>query len=1261
MKTKLAVFAEKFIEAGWLAAVIAVPLYFNIYSARTFEPDKITLLRSIALVMSLAWIVIMIEQVRGNSSSETPLTWPERVRLWLKKPLALPTSLLVLVYLISTLFSISPWVSVWGSYQRLQGTYSALSYIVIFALIAGYLRTRAQVDRLVAAIIITSIPVSLYGIVQRYGLDPLPWAGDVTSRVASTMGNAIFVASYLIMIIPLTISRLIESMTAIIKEEEASWGHTILSAVYIFALAIQVLTVIFSGSRGPMLGVLGASFVMGLLVVLTLRQLDEDSSRLSLKEVGSGIAFVFPIALVSALGGLAGYLFGRGLEGLLTLLNYQVEIVPMLGAALGVILGFLGIYTYMAAAKKGWRWLWLSWFSIAIFAIIFVLALNLRGTGLDPYLDPVRRLPGLDRLSNVTETESGTGRVRVLIWDAALQLVVPHEPLGVAGDDIVGQDRFNFLRPLIGYGPESMFNAFAFVYPPELAHVEARGSSADRSHNETVDSLVITGFLGFLIFYTLMVSIFYYILTWLGWASDKAAKRRLIIFLAGGSLLGAGVAYLSDGGDLTYIPLGLPFGLIFLGAVPYLIWQATGAQKIGSRITSPHLTLLLIGVLGAIIGHFIEVHFVFSIASTYTYFWVYAGLIVALARIGFSETEPTPAAETDEEATEAQAEATLPERQTGPKRGRKARRRAKKTVSLGVGAGGSQGENWEVWLSGQGLVMSIILMIITFDFITPQFQFTIGDQDSMSLLWMFLITWLIGLAIALSDIAIREGQWQTQVNWVLAAFLYPLTSLVYFGFYYLAQRIQFGQRVTVTALSDVLKAADVLVNGMVVFYIFLFLLLLLFALLLSWRQTRGAFMGKLWGLQLGFIFIIAPLAVWYFIGLKNIDVVKADIYLKEGNRYRDGRQWDQAIILHDTARAIDNDEDFYYLMLALDYQLMAQDPTLDATTQKDAWRKGEEIALTARAINPYNPDNTGNMGRYYFTIGQVFDNKRFEDALAFFEKATILAPSNVIYHNLWAQTYYILQDYQAAIARLQTSIEIDPEYPPTWALLGDTYAAMGNVDKALEAHSQAMRLNVSGSDGFSVFADQFLDQRLGFYISADRLEDIIEAMKTVAAERPDNERIPATIARTYILAGQPEQAKTYLEQAVTLGDNSNQTLKELANNYLTTNQFELALPLYQFIEQNTTTPDIETFSALGYIYAQQGNLDEAIRYNQLVIDNAPNDYDSLKNLALLHQQKGEFQEALSAAKRAKEMAPEAEAASWDQFITQLETQLADAS
>ena len=36
-------------------------------------------------------------------------------------------------------------------------------------------------------------------------------------------------------------------------------------------------------------------------------------------------------------------------------------------------------------------------------------------------------------------------------------------------------------------------------YPPDLAHVEARNASPDRSHNETFDSLAITGLLGFLL------------------------------------------------------------------------------------------------------------------------------------------------------------------------------------------------------------------------------------------------------------------------------------------------------------------------------------------------------------------------------------------------------------------------------------------------------------------------------------------------------------------------------------------------------------------------------------------------------------------------------------------------------------------------------------------------------------------------------------------------------------------------------------------
>jgi len=189
MQTKLSIFASKLIEAGWLAAVVAVPLFFNIYTARTFEPDKLTLMRSIVTVMILAWLIKLLEE--GWQSDDN--TFGERVKRWLKQPMALPTVLIVLTYLVSTVLSLTPHVSFWGSYQRLQGTYTFISYVIIFALMGTNMNTRRQVDRFITTVIITSVPVALYGIIQHNGLDPLPWAGDVTKRVASNMGNAIFV------------------------------------------------------------------------------------------------------------------------------------------------------------------------------------------------------------------------------------------------------------------------------------------------------------------------------------------------------------------------------------------------------------------------------------------------------------------------------------------------------------------------------------------------------------------------------------------------------------------------------------------------------------------------------------------------------------------------------------------------------------------------------------------------------------------------------------------------------------------------------------------------------------------------------------------------------------------------------------------------------------------------------------------------------------------------------------------------------------
>ena len=55
-KSKLDAWLSTVIEAGWLAALVIAPLFFNVFSSRVFEPDKISLIRTIALIMTIAWL-----------------------------------------------------------------------------------------------------------------------------------------------------------------------------------------------------------------------------------------------------------------------------------------------------------------------------------------------------------------------------------------------------------------------------------------------------------------------------------------------------------------------------------------------------------------------------------------------------------------------------------------------------------------------------------------------------------------------------------------------------------------------------------------------------------------------------------------------------------------------------------------------------------------------------------------------------------------------------------------------------------------------------------------------------------------------------------------------------------------------------------------------------------------------------------------------------------------------------------------------------
>jgi len=155
----------------------------------------------------------------------------------LRTAMVIPALAYVAVHLVSTIGSVFPQASLYGGYVRQQGTLTVLAYIGLFFLLAFNLRRRDQVNRLITVILLTSIPAALYGVVQKSGIDPLPWVGNVEARVASTMGNAIFIAAYLIMILPLTGYRLLsawkEARTSPAPEETPAARNRIQGRVYL--------------------------------------------------------------------------------------------------------------------------------------------------------------------------------------------------------------------------------------------------------------------------------------------------------------------------------------------------------------------------------------------------------------------------------------------------------------------------------------------------------------------------------------------------------------------------------------------------------------------------------------------------------------------------------------------------------------------------------------------------------------------------------------------------------------------------------------------------------------------------------------------------------------------------------------------------------------------------------------------------------------------------------------------------------------------
>ncbi len=184
MKNYIINLSNRIIEYSFYILFFFVPLILTTVNYELFEFNKMMLAYGLTLLIIGAWLIKTVI----NKKIE------------IKKS---PFDLFLFSQIISTIFTLDRYVSIWGYYSRFHGgLISTITYLLLyFAFITNF--PKEKIAKLFIIILSSATIVSLYGIAEHFGIDAKYWVQDVQNRVFSTLGQPNWLAAYLAVLIPI--------------------------------------------------------------------------------------------------------------------------------------------------------------------------------------------------------------------------------------------------------------------------------------------------------------------------------------------------------------------------------------------------------------------------------------------------------------------------------------------------------------------------------------------------------------------------------------------------------------------------------------------------------------------------------------------------------------------------------------------------------------------------------------------------------------------------------------------------------------------------------------------------------------------------------------------------------------------------------------------------------------------------------------------------------------------------------------------------
>lgn len=187
------------------------------------------------------------------------------------------------VYVIASLLGADPVRSFFGTYERMLGVINLTHFIALFFIIKAVFTTQKNWLILLRTFLGVSVLLSLYGILQKMGVTWSFIYHANIDRVDATIGNAAFVAGYLIFALFFAL--------LILAKDTNIYSRSFA----IFSIILNTVTIYFTGTRGAVLALGVGGVVLGI-VYLFKKDTPFSTKKKTILTVG-GIAISILIAV----------------------------------------------------------------------------------------------------------------------------------------------------------------------------------------------------------------------------------------------------------------------------------------------------------------------------------------------------------------------------------------------------------------------------------------------------------------------------------------------------------------------------------------------------------------------------------------------------------------------------------------------------------------------------------------------------------------------------------------------------------------------------------------------------------------------------------------------------------------------------------------------------------------------------------------------------------------------------------------------------